>query len=68
MVTFRNFWSGIKMDKTTQIKVKPHSYQPSKAELEETIDLAKPDGSIPSPDELATRLLQPVKIVSDKRS
>ena len=56
------------MDKTTQIKVKPHSYQPSKAELEETIDLANPDGSIPSPDELATRLLQAVKIVSDKRS
>ena len=51
------------MGKTTEIKVKPHSYQPSKAELEETIDLKSPDSSIPSPDELATWLLQPVKIV-----
>lgn len=47
------------------IEVKPHSYQPSKAELDATIDLANSDGSKPSPEELATWLLQPVKIVCD---
>ncbi|MDE0334104.1 MAG: hypothetical protein OXI64_04030 [Defluviicoccus sp.] len=41
------------------VRVKPHSYQPKKAELEEefTIDA--------TPDELATAILQPVKIVED---
>ena len=35
-----------------------HSYQPSKAEREEPIDLRKPDGTRPTPEELATALLQ----------
>lgn len=41
------------------VRVKPHSYQPKKAEMEEefTIDA--------TPEELATAILQPVKIVED---
>lgn len=37
-------------------------YQPSKAELEEPIDLRKADGSRPSMEELAQAVLQPVEI------
>ena len=42
-------------------------YQPSKAELEEPIDLRKADGSRPSMEELAQAVLQPVEIDWIKR-
>ncbi len=45
------------------VEVKPHSYQPSRAEMEEVIDFKNPDGSKPSPEELATYLLNPVTVV-----
>ena len=41
----------------------PHNdYQPSKAELEGHVDLRKPDGERPSPEELARAVLQPVTV------
>ena len=41
------------------VRVKPHSYQPSKAELEEDAHIDA------TPDELAETVLRPVKVVED---
>ncbi|MDE0058439.1 MAG: hypothetical protein OXI22_18790 [Defluviicoccus sp.] len=49
-----------------QVRVKPHAYQPSKAELEEPIDLTRPDGSRPTVDEIVDALFAPVEIVEDE--
>jgi len=43
-----------------RVRVRPHSYQPSKEELEEDVRIDAP------PDELARAVLQPVKIVEDE--
>ena len=51
-------------DKPT-VRVKPHGYQPSKAKLEEPVIIRKPDGSAPSPEELARVALRPMNIVED---
>ena len=48
-----------------EVRVKPHSYQPSMAELEEPVVIRKPDGSAPTPEELARVALRPMKIVED---
>ena len=45
--------------------VKPHSYQPKKAEMEEAIPQHKPDGSRWTPEETARALLRPVNVVED---
>ena len=37
-------------------------YQPSKAELEEPIDMTRPDGTLPTPKELARAALRPVSV------
>lgn len=37
-------------------------YQPSKAELEEPIDIRREDGTAPTPEELARAALRPVDI------
>ena len=50
-----------KDDKPT-IRVKPHTYQPSKAELEEDVSLDT------TPDELALAVLRPVKMVEDENA
>ena len=42
-----------------EIRVKPYSYQPSKAELEEAVKIDA------TPDELVQSVLRPVKVVSD---
>ncbi|MBC6402738.1 MAG: hypothetical protein GDA39_06830 [Hyphomonadaceae bacterium] len=47
------------------VRVKPHSYQPSKAELEEAVVIRKADDSIPTPEELVRAALRPVKITED---
>ncbi|MCY4461648.1 MAG: hypothetical protein OXC26_14825 [Albidovulum sp.] len=52
------------MDRPT-VRVKPHSYQPSKAELNEPIVIRKRDGSVPSPEELVRTALRPMKVVED---
>ena len=51
-------------DKPT-VRMKPHTYQPSKAELEEPVVIRMPDGSIPTPEELARVALRPMKIIED---
>ena len=43
------------------------SYQPSKADLEEPIDLRKADGSRPTMDELADAVLAPVSVTYKDR-
>ena len=47
------------------VRVKPHAYQPSKAELEEPVVIRKPDGSVPTPEEIARVALRPMNIVED---
>ena len=42
-----------------EVRVKPHVYQPRKAELEEPVKIDA------TPDDLARAVLQPVKIVED---
>ena len=37
-------------------------YQPSKAELEKPIDMTRPDGMLPTPEELARAALRPVSV------
>ena len=58
MAKSRSKAEPVKINRRT-VRLKPHSYQPKKAELEEefTIDA--------TPEELATAILQPVKIVED---
>ncbi len=50
------------------VRVKPHSYQPSKAELEEPIIPRKPDGSRPTVDEVVDAVLRPVRVVEDENA
>ncbi len=49
----------------SEVRVKPHSYQPSKAELDEAFTVRKSDGSQPSPRELARTALRLMKITED---
>lgn len=48
-----------------EVRVRPHRYQPTKAEMEEPIDLRKPDGTRPTVDEVVAAAFGPVKIVED---
>ncbi len=48
-----------------EVRVKPMSYRPIKAEMEEPVVIRKADGSPVSPEELA-RSLGPVKLVEDQ--
>ncbi|MDE0174310.1 MAG: hypothetical protein OYH76_17995 [Defluviicoccus sp.] len=48
----------VKIERRT-VRVKPHSYQPSKAELEEPVKIDA------TPEELAAAVLRPVRIVED---
>ena len=43
------------------VRVKPHTYQPSKAELEELIALPRPV----TPEELGRTIVQPVNVVEE---
>ena len=47
------------------VRVKPHAYQPKKAELEEPFAIRKSDGTMPTPEDLAKGALGPVTIVED---
>ena len=47
------------------IRVKPHIYQPSKAEIEEIVAVRKLDGKAPTPEEFAKIALRPVNVVKD---
>ena len=54
-----------RLEQPRTVRLKPHSYQPSKAEQEAPIDIRRPDGSRPTPEELADAVLRPVRIVED---
>ena len=47
-----------------EVRVKPTSHRPTKADMEEPVIIRKQDGSAPSPEELA-RSLGPVKLIED---
>lgn len=52
--------------KRPEVRVKPKSYQPSKAEVEEVFAAPrKPDGSALTIDEAARALLRPLKVIED---
>ncbi|MXY32705.1 MAG: hypothetical protein F4186_14015 [Boseongicola sp. SB0676_bin_33] len=48
-----------------ELRIKPNTYKPTKAELEEMFVLRKPDGSVPTPEEVIQAVLRPVKVVVD---
>lgn len=43
-----------------EVRVKPHAYQPKKAELDEPVEIAS------TPDDLARAVLAPVNVVQDE--
>ena len=47
------------------VRVKPHSYQPTKAELEEDMSIRRADGSRPTPEEVARIAFGQVRVVED---
>ncbi len=47
------------------IRVKPHSYQPTKAEKEEPLILRKPNGRRPTPEEVVRTALRPMNVIVD---
>ena len=50
------------------VRVRPHRYQPSKAELEAPIEIRKADGTRPTVEELVDAVLAPVDIVEDSEA
>ena len=52
-------------DERREVRVKPKTYQPRKAELEEPFVIRKADGTMPMPEELARVALAPATIVED---
>ena len=44
------------------VRVRPHTYQPSKAELEEDVRLDA------TPEELARAVLRPVRVIEDENA
>ena len=49
----------------TTVRVKPHSYQPSKADLEEEVMPLNPDGSRATVEDALRAVLRPVHVVED---
>jgi len=47
------------------VRVKPRSYQPTKAELEAPMAIRNPDGSCPTMDEFMAAVFRPMKVVED---
>jgi len=50
------------------VRLRHCSYQPSKSELDEKIVIRKPDGPIPSLEELARIAFRPMNLVEDPPS
>ena len=48
-----------RLEQPRTVRVKPHSYQPSKAELEQPVKIDA------TPEQLARAVLRPVKIIGD---
>ena len=51
--------------KRRTVRVRPHSYQPGKAEMEEPVVLRNRDGSRPTVDEAVAAIFAPMEIVED---
>ena len=51
-----------------EVRVKPHDYQPTKAELNEPFVVRKADGTMPTPEEFAQIALAPARIVEDQNA
>ena len=47
------------------VRVKPKTYRPSKAELEEDMSIRRADGSRPTPEEVARVALAPATVIED---
>ena len=47
------------------VRVRPHSYQPRKAELVEEVVLRNPDGSRATVEDAVRAVLRPVNVVED---
>ena len=50
---------------TRTVRLKPASYKPSKAEMDELIILRSPDGSRQTPEDVARAIVRPVRIIRD---
>ena len=48
-----------------EVRVKPKTYQPTKAELENPVLIRRPDGTVPTPEELARVALAPAVVIED---
>ena len=48
-----------------EVRVRPHTYQPTKAEIEAPVEIRKPDGTRPTVDEFVAAVFRPVRIVPD---
>jgi len=51
-----------------EVRLRPHDYQPTKAELEADMSIRRADGSRPTPEEVARIALGQVKIVEEPRN
>ncbi len=47
------------------VRVKPHSYQPTRAEMEGPVVMRNADGSEPTASEFLARVFRPMKVVED---
>ena len=56
----------VKINRRT-VRLKPHGYQPTKAELEADMSIRRADGSRPTPEEVARVALGQVKIVEEPK-
>ena len=54
-----------KTEKRPEVRVKPHSYQPSKSEIEQPFVIQRADGTVPTPGEIVRGALRPMKVIED---
>ena len=45
-----------------RVKLVRSTYQPKKAEVEEEIEIRNPDGTVPTAEEIAAAVIQPVEV------
>ncbi|MBC6438991.1 MAG: hypothetical protein GDA49_00965 [Rhodospirillales bacterium] len=50
-----------------KVRLRPHGYQPTKAELEADMSIRRADDSRPTPEEVARVALAQVRIVEESR-
>lgn len=67
-MTIKPLPKPVDLSRRPTVRVKPFSYQPSKAELEAPFSMRKKDGSLPTPGELARGALRQMKVVEDSEA